>query len=177
MPAIDEILVSVAPGEVRVATLADGRLVDMAIERAADAALGSIYRGRVVRVDAELDAAFVDIGRPRPGFLPAEAARYLARPAAAKGTSIGKLTSEGRESGRGRPRTRERSPRATAHAAHAAECLGREASSPTGRCFAHLSAAQRDQGQAALPTGEVARQVPFIASASPPKRPWHPAKQ
>lgn len=95
MAEIDEILVSVSPGEMRVASLSEGRLVDIDIERGTDAALGAIHRGRVVHVDAALNAAFVDIGRARPGFLPAEAARHLVHPLAAPGTPIARLVSEG----------------------------------------------------------------------------------
>jgi ribonuclease G len=95
MATIDEILVSVSPGETRVASLAAGRLIDLAVERLADEALGAIHRGRVVRVDAALDAAFVDIGRARPGFLPAEAARHAVQPPASRGTPIAGLLSEG----------------------------------------------------------------------------------
>ncbi|MSP89466.1 MAG: hypothetical protein EXQ92_11760 [Alphaproteobacteria bacterium] len=95
MTVIDEILVSVSPGEIRVASLSAGGLIDIDIERGTEAALGAIHRGRVVHVDAALNAAFVDIGRARPGFLPAEAARHLAQPVAAPGTPIARLVSEG----------------------------------------------------------------------------------
>jgi len=95
VPVIDEILVSASPGEVRVAALSVGRLVDFAVERGADLTLGAVYRGRVVRVEGALGAAFVDIGRSRPGFLPAEAARHLVQPVAPPGTAINALTGEG----------------------------------------------------------------------------------
>lgn len=64
-------LVSALPGETRVARLDGGRLVDLAIargERAAQA--GDLYAGRVAAVDRGLQAAFVDLGGARPGFLP-----------------------------------------------------------------------------------------------------------
>lgn len=65
------LLVSALPGETRVARLDGDRLVDLAIargERAAQA--GDLYAGRVAAVDRGLQAAFVDLGGPRPGFLP-----------------------------------------------------------------------------------------------------------
>jgi ribonuclease G len=95
MAEIDEILVSVSPGETQVAGLSAGRLIDIDIERGTDAALRAIHRGRVVHVDTALNAAFVDIGRALPGFLPADAARYLIQPVAAPGTPIMRLVSEG----------------------------------------------------------------------------------
>ncbi|MBM3573396.1 MAG: hypothetical protein FJX52_13730, partial [Alphaproteobacteria bacterium] len=95
MAGIDEILISWSPGETRVAALAAGGLVEIGIERGADEIVGAIFRGRVLRVDAALNAAFVDIGRSKPGFLPGEAARHLVAPPAPRGTTISQLTSEG----------------------------------------------------------------------------------
>jgi ribonuclease E len=56
--------------EVRVAVLVDGRLDDLYIERAgARSCLGNIYRARVVNVEPAIQAAFVEFGGDRNGFL------------------------------------------------------------------------------------------------------------
>lgn len=69
------LLVSAQPGETRLALLADETLIDLAIDLAVDraqraAAVGDLYRGRVGKIDRDLQAAFVELGGPRPGFLP-----------------------------------------------------------------------------------------------------------
>ena len=66
----EEILVDVNPFETRVALVVDGALREIHIERPTDCSLrGNLYRGRVDRVVAGVQAAFVDIGLGRPGFL------------------------------------------------------------------------------------------------------------
>lgn len=65
------LLVTALPGETRVARLDGDRLVDLAIARGGCAAqAGDLYAGRVAAVDRGLQAAFVELGGPRPGFLP-----------------------------------------------------------------------------------------------------------
>lgn len=66
----EEILVNITPREVRAALLENGILQEVHIERAARRELiGNIYRGKVVRVLPGMQAAFVDIGLERTGFL------------------------------------------------------------------------------------------------------------
>lgn len=68
MPA--EILINVRPNLTRVAYLDDGVLNDLKIERRGSPTLvGSIYKGRIVRVLPGMQAAFVDIGLDRAAFL------------------------------------------------------------------------------------------------------------
>ena len=65
-----EILVDVTPMEARVAVLENGLLQDIHIERQARRGhVGNIYVGRVVRVMPGMQAAFVDIGLERSGFI------------------------------------------------------------------------------------------------------------
>ncbi len=65
------VLVSVQPGELRAAWIENGRLADLVIQRDDHPSLlGDIYLGRVTAVDRGLGAAFVEIGRGRPGLLP-----------------------------------------------------------------------------------------------------------
>ncbi|HXP97292.1 MAG TPA: ribonuclease E/G, partial [Telmatospirillum sp.] len=70
MAPIDEILVSLAPGESRFALLAKGIPVEFLIDRGGIAA-GDLVLGRVLSVNRALNAAFVDIGEAEAGFLAA----------------------------------------------------------------------------------------------------------
>ena len=65
-----QILVSRDHLETRVALLEDGRLAEMYLERPHRQSLvGNVYKGRVENVLPGMDAAFVDIGLDRNGFL------------------------------------------------------------------------------------------------------------
>ncbi len=56
--------------ECRIAILADGQLEELYIERASSAShVGNIYKGRVANVEPSIQAAFVDFGGPKNGFL------------------------------------------------------------------------------------------------------------
>ena len=66
----DEILVNVTQLETRVAVIEQGMLQDLFIERDARRGIsGNIYLGMVVRVLPGMQAAFVDIGEERTGFI------------------------------------------------------------------------------------------------------------
>lgn len=67
-PRSARILVNVRPRETRVALVEEGRLAELHVEREQEI-VGNIYKGRVEQVVPGLDAAFVDIGLPRNGFL------------------------------------------------------------------------------------------------------------
>ena len=61
---------AIEPQEIRIGILEDGRLDQLYYERAAEKKyLGNIYKGRVVNVEPSIQAAFVDIGIGRNGFL------------------------------------------------------------------------------------------------------------
>ncbi len=65
-----EILINVRPQETRVAYVEAGVLTDFKIERKTSPTLvGSIHRGRVIRVLPGMQAAFVDIGLEKAAFL------------------------------------------------------------------------------------------------------------
>ena len=65
-----EILMNVRPSETRVAYMENGALVDLKIERKQSPTLvGSVHRGKVMRVLPGMQAAFVDIGLDRAAFL------------------------------------------------------------------------------------------------------------
>ncbi len=65
-----EILVNITPQETRVATLENGMVHEIYIERSHRKGLvGNIYKGMVARVLPGMEAAFVDIGLERAAFL------------------------------------------------------------------------------------------------------------
>ncbi len=64
-------LVNVTAGEeCRIAILQDGRLEELYMERAsAESHVGNIYKGRITNVEPSIQAAFVDFGLGKNGFL------------------------------------------------------------------------------------------------------------
>jgi len=66
-----EMLINVSqPEECRIAIIEDGVLEELCIERASqDNYVGNIYKGRVVNLEPSIQAAFVDFGVGRNGFL------------------------------------------------------------------------------------------------------------
>ena len=66
-----EMLINVSqPEECRIAIVEDGRLEELYIERASqDNYVGNIYKGRIVNLEPSIQAAFVDFGVGRNGFL------------------------------------------------------------------------------------------------------------
>ncbi len=88
-----DVLINAGAGEIRVAVVEDGRLQDLTLERtiglddgprkkadgrAGHSLIGNIILGRVQRVLPGMQAAFVDVGLERAGFLGAREARCLA---------------------------------------------------------------------------------------------------
>lgn len=60
----------VDPEELRIAVLEDGRLEEISVEVQENKAyVGNIYKGRIVNLEPAIQAAFVDIGIGRNGFL------------------------------------------------------------------------------------------------------------
>lgn len=66
-----EMLINVSqPEECRIAIVEDGALEELYIERASqDNYVGNIYKGRIVNLEPSIQAAFVDFGVGRNGFL------------------------------------------------------------------------------------------------------------
>jgi len=85
----EEVLINVGLGEIRVAVLEEGQPVEFVLERTSEddlkaktgraghSLLGNIFLGRVQRVLPGMQAAFVDVGLARAGFLGAREARCL----------------------------------------------------------------------------------------------------
>lgn len=66
----EEVLINVNPFETRVALVGNGSLQELHLERATGGSVtGNLYRGRVARILPGMQAAFVEIGLARPGFL------------------------------------------------------------------------------------------------------------
>ncbi len=65
-----EIIINSTPHEIRVAMLEDGDVTELLVEGAdAKRIVGNVYKGKVTSVKPGLQAAFVDIGMERGGFL------------------------------------------------------------------------------------------------------------
>ena len=65
-----DILINSTKHEVRLALVEDGTLSEFHMQRHSEKGLmGNIYKGKIVRVLPGMQAAFVDIGRERTGFL------------------------------------------------------------------------------------------------------------
>lgn len=94
-----EILVNHTPAETRVATLENGVLVELTIERCQRRGfVGNIYRGKVVRVMPGMQAAFVDIGLDKAGFIHVDDLQYGEKtrpPGSEKVSDIRQLVQEG----------------------------------------------------------------------------------
>jgi len=70
---MSEILINFTPMETRVALVDNGVLQEVYIERSSRLGLvGNIYKGKVVRVLPGMQAAFVDIGLDKAGFIHAD---------------------------------------------------------------------------------------------------------
>lgn len=84
------------PEEYRVAIVRGNRLENIYIEneRGAIRCKGDIYKGRITRVEPSLQAAFVDFGSERHGFLPLKeiAPSYYKRNAATEGEDTAEAT-------------------------------------------------------------------------------------
>lgn len=87
-------------GETRLAVIEDSRLCELYVERpGGDDVTGSIYLGRVENVVPGMNAAFVDIGQEKNGFLSASDIQITDRSLSEKfsGLRIEKLARPGRE--------------------------------------------------------------------------------
>jgi len=59
------------PGEIRVALLEENKLSDLDIEYSGqEQKKSNIYKGKISRIEPSLEAAFIDYGPERHGFLP-----------------------------------------------------------------------------------------------------------
>lgn len=90
------------PEELRVAMVDGQKLYDLDIEsRSREQKKANIYKGRITRVEQSLEAAFVDFGSERHGFLPLKeiARNYFRNPDVQEGNrqSIRELVPEGIE--------------------------------------------------------------------------------
>src|SRR5437868_658014 len=66
-----EMLINVMqPEECRIAIIEDGVLEELYVERTSqESYVGNIYKGRIVNIEPSIQAAFVDFGIGRNGFL------------------------------------------------------------------------------------------------------------
>src|SRR5712671_6398012 len=66
-----EMLINVLqPEECRIAILEDGVLEELYVERTSqESYVGNVYKGKIVNIESSIQAAFVDFGIGRNGFL------------------------------------------------------------------------------------------------------------
>ncbi len=99
-----EMLINVVEGEeCRIAVIEDGQLEELYLERAdSERHVGNIYKGRVINVEPSIQAAFVDVGMPKNGFLHVSDLLAAAWPRKPKsGAGGGARTKKKRGRGRG----------------------------------------------------------------------------
>ena len=89
------------PEEVRVALVDGQKLYDLDIEnRSYEQKKGNIYKARVTRVEASLEAAFVEFGAERHGFLPFKEIAQSLYPEETSQRSAPRTSAEGEEESR-----------------------------------------------------------------------------
>ena len=113
-----EMLINVSqPEECRIAIIEDGALEELYMERASqDNLVGNIYKGRIVNLEPSIQAAFVDFGVGRNGFLHISDVEpqyfrqggYTPPPNAGEGAGRGDDDEGDTESGRNHDRSRPR---------------------------------------------------------------------
>lgn len=92
---VSEVFIRSGPGESRVSYTVNGKLKRVLIDRAIDlSSRNGIYLGKIVEINRNLNAAFVEIGLEKLGFLPAVNAQIFDH-AREKPKPIGKLFTEG----------------------------------------------------------------------------------
>ena len=68
--AVETVLIEVAPGQRRIALIKGARLCELVVDRPdRESVTGNVYLGRIERILPSIQAAFVDIGMERSGFL------------------------------------------------------------------------------------------------------------
>ncbi len=105
-----EMLINVLqPEECRIAIVEDGILEELYVERTSqESYVGNIYKGRIVNIEPSIQAAFVDFGIGRNGFLHVSDVE----PAYYRHLEPYRFDSGGRRGGRDRSRTRSPAPAA-----------------------------------------------------------------
>lgn len=97
----EELLINVTPHETRVATVENGMLTEVWVERNQKIGLvGNIYKGVVIRVLPGMEAAFVDIGLERSAFLHVSdivGGQHISATGERSFVNINKLVNQGKE--------------------------------------------------------------------------------
>ncbi|MCG3180877.1 MAG: Ribonuclease E [Phycisphaerae bacterium] len=90
-----EMLINAVEGEeVRIAVVQDGRLEELYMERtSAESHVGNIYKGKVVNVEPSIQAAFIDFGEAKNGFLHISDLQPQYFPGPERKEEVGKKTS------------------------------------------------------------------------------------
>ena len=98
---MNQILINAThPEEIRVATVRDRKLTNLNIETKRNQRnKGNVYQGKVSKIEPSLEAAFVDYGQERHGFLPFKEIEYTVNDEDSKGKkpTITDVLKEGQE--------------------------------------------------------------------------------
>ena len=74
---VSEIFISRVPGETTLAHMINGEVSGFVVDRECDKTLlGNIYLGKVTKVVAGINSAFIDIGQDKAGYLNANDAQF-----------------------------------------------------------------------------------------------------
>jgi ribonuclease E len=105
-----EMLINVLqPEECRIAILEDGVLEELYVERTShESYVGNIYKGRIVNIEPSIQAAFVDFGVGRNGFLHVSDVEPAYYRDLEQRRGEGRGERRGHDRGRGRDRDRDR---------------------------------------------------------------------
>ncbi|MDP2205588.1 MAG: S1 RNA-binding domain-containing protein, partial [Alphaproteobacteria bacterium] len=91
-----ELFIDDIDGRLHAAVVSKGVLSDLYVDALdQDACWGSIYHGKVLKIDKRLDAAIIDLGNDVTGFLPAKHVYMPQTGEAADRSGIGDLLSPG----------------------------------------------------------------------------------
>lgn len=92
-----ELLIDERNGRLHAAVVRKTSMTDLFLDSAdtTGATWGSIYMGRVAKIDRALDAAIIELGNGMTGFLPAKHAQPVAKNSAARKLPIGDLLTPG----------------------------------------------------------------------------------
>src|ERR1700680_2034552 len=110
-----EMLINVLqPEECRIAIVEDGVLEELYVERTSqESYVGNIYKGRIVNIEPSIQAAFVDFGVGRNGFLHVSDVEpaYYRHLEQRRGEQNGRRGGRDRDRDRDRDRNRDQPPR------------------------------------------------------------------
>lgn len=91
-----ELFIDEIDGRLHAAITQKGRVIDLYVDaKERDISWASMYLGKVIKVDKNLDAAIIDLGNGQQGFLPAKHVHFAGADGSEKRTGIAELVKPG----------------------------------------------------------------------------------